>query len=114
MITRKKFLGSNGPSIACCLKFCYSGDPNASKLGEVAEWSNARDLKSCNPKGFVGSNPTLSAQVLASCNLTNFRIKSRLISSIRIFCKNCPQFEIVTSKVNSFIRTKVLGNNAQS
>ena len=28
--------------------------------GEVAEWSNALDLKSSVPKGTVGSNPTLS------------------------------------------------------
>jgi hypothetical protein len=30
--------------------------------GEVAEWSNAFDLKSNEPKGSVGSNPTLSVQ----------------------------------------------------
>lgn len=30
------------------------------KPGEVAEWSNALDLKSSVPKGTVGSNPTLS------------------------------------------------------
>jgi hypothetical protein len=29
-------------------------------LGEVAEWSIALDLKSSEPKGSVGSNPTLS------------------------------------------------------
>ena len=29
-------------------------------FGEVAEWSNALDLKSSVPKGTVGSNPTLS------------------------------------------------------
>ena len=28
--------------------------------GEVAEWSNALDLKSSFPQGNVGSNPTLS------------------------------------------------------
>ena len=28
--------------------------------GEVAEWSNASDLKSDEPQGSVGSNPTLS------------------------------------------------------
>ncbi len=28
--------------------------------GEVAEWSNAAVLKTVNPQGFVGSNPTLS------------------------------------------------------
>lgn len=28
--------------------------------GEVAEWSNALGLKPSEPKGSVGSNPTLS------------------------------------------------------
>ena len=36
------------------------------KPGEVAEWSIASDLKSDEPKGSVGSNPTLSV-VLAFC-----------------------------------------------
>jgi hypothetical protein len=31
--------------------------------GEVAEWSNALDLKSSEPKGSVGSNPTLSVLI---------------------------------------------------
>ena len=30
--------------------------------GEVAEWSMATVLKTVNPQGFVGSNPTLSAR----------------------------------------------------
>ena len=30
-------------------------------LGEVAEWSNATVLKTVDPQGSVGSNPTLSA-----------------------------------------------------
>ena len=35
----------------------------ASKLlGEVAEWSIALDLKSSEPKGSEGSNPSLSVQ----------------------------------------------------
>ena len=29
--------------------------------GEVLEWSNRHDWKSCIPQGIVGSNPTLSA-----------------------------------------------------
>ena len=29
--------------------------------GEMAEWFKAAVLKTVNPKGFVGSNPTLSA-----------------------------------------------------
>ncbi len=32
-------------------------------LGEVAERLNAAVLKTAKPKGFVGSNPTLSANV---------------------------------------------------
>ena len=30
-------------------------------LGEVAEWSKAAVLKTADPQGSVGSNPTLSA-----------------------------------------------------
>ncbi len=33
-----------------------------SKVGEVAEWSIALDLKSSEPEGSVGSNPTLSVE----------------------------------------------------
>lgn len=33
------------------------------KPGEVAEWSNALDLKSSDSKESVGSNPTLSVTV---------------------------------------------------
>lgn len=33
------------------------------KPGEVAEWSNALDLKSSDSKESVGSNPTLSVSV---------------------------------------------------
>lgn len=40
------------------LKYIYSIAP----WGEVAEWSNALDLKSSVPQGTVGSNPTLSVE----------------------------------------------------
>ena len=42
-------------------------------FGEVAEWSNALDLKSSVPKGTVGSNPTLSVCALLSLTQMNHK-----------------------------------------
>lgn len=36
---------------------------NSARMGGVAEWSNADDLKSSVPQGTVGSNPTASAKM---------------------------------------------------
>ena len=39
------------------------GGLQSNSIGEVAEWSIAAVLKTVDPRGSVGSNPTLSANV---------------------------------------------------
>jgi hypothetical protein len=52
--------GATLPRTAARLRRYRHGDDNA-PAGEVAEWLNAAVLKTVDPQGFGGSNPSLSA-----------------------------------------------------
>ena len=49
---------------------CGEGQLQFQPVGEVAEWSIATVLKTVDPQGSVGSNPTLSATQFATTNPT--------------------------------------------
>jgi cytochrome c peroxidase len=50
--------------------------------GELAEWSNAPDLKSDELKGSVGSNPTLSAICLYYCLYCEYIMKNLMLVTV--------------------------------
>lgn len=57
---------------------------NIGTSGEVAERSKAHAWKACNPKGFVGSNPTLTAKPKAKWFRTAlFLVYDERVSGIR-------------------------------
>ena len=51
---------------------------SSERSGEMSEWFKEHAWRACNPKGFVGSNPTLSAEEMKikenyETNKTGFR-----------------------------------------
>lgn len=87
--------------------------------GEVAEWSNALDLKSSFPQGNVGSNPTLSVLSalftpsvrVTGCRLPNYG-SSKLCGNIGI-CKNYQEILVAKTPATTelTIEVKVIANN---
>ena len=58
------------------------------QLGEVAEWSNALDLKSSELQGSVGSNPTLSVNTKPYKNNTFSELLNSTFFNITHFLLN--------------------------
>ena len=61
-------------TLACC-----------AQRGGVAEWLNATVLKTVDPQGFVGSNPTPSARTLGASEVRKEEAPARRPVLLRLY-----------------------------